>query len=195
MTTKPGFRHTLLATGVALLVAACAGSATPVPTTAPVAATTTPATGTGAPTDAGGAAPTEPTAGSTDAGGAVPSEAACALVTKDEVATAVGFPIATVSGGGGTCFFQNAEPSQYLSVQLFTDQAGMATWLGLESSGLHVDGLGDDAFWLGATGMMFVRKGDRAFLLLNPAWVMTAPTDTAHRDSMTTLARAALANL
>jgi hypothetical protein len=99
------------------------------------------------------------------------------------------------TGGGGTCFFQNAEPSQYLSVQLFTNQAGMATWLGLETSGTHVDGLGDDAFWLGTTGMMFVRKGDRAFLLLNPAWTFTPETDTAHRDSMTTLARAALLNL
>jgi hypothetical protein len=43
--------------------------------------------------------------------------------------------------------------------------------------------------------MMFVRKGDRAFLILNPAWAFTPDTDAAHLDSMTTLARAALLNL
>jgi hypothetical protein len=192
MTTRLDFRRTLLAVSAIVMFAACSGGATPGPVSTPAGAAPSAAVPTAA---ASGAAPTQAAAGSTDAGGAGPTEAACALVTKDEVATAVGFPIATVNGGGGTCFFQSAEPGQYLSVQLFTDQASMATWLGLESSGLHVDGLGDDAFWLGATGMMFVRKGDRAFLLLNPAWVLTAPTDTAHVDSMTTLARAALANL
>lgn len=42
---------------------------------------------------------------------------------------------------------------------------------------------------------MFVRKGDRAFLLRNLDWVMTPPTDTARLDAMATLARAALPNL
>ncbi|HEX7473013.1 MAG TPA: hypothetical protein VF323_08005 [Candidatus Limnocylindrales bacterium] len=188
MTTKLDFRHTLLAVGATLLFAACSGGATPGAVSTPAGAAPTTAA-------ASGAAPTHAAAASADAGGTAPTEAACALVTEDEVGTAAGFSIATVSGGGGTCFFQNADPSQYVSVQLFTNQAGMATWLGLESSGLHVSGLGDDAFWMGTTGMMFVRKGDRAFLLLNPAWVMTPDTDTAHLDSMTTLARAALLNL
>jgi hypothetical protein len=188
MTTKWNVRHTLLTVGATLLFAACSGAA-------PSGTASTPAGAAASQAAAGSAAPTLAPAASSDVGDAGSTEAACALVTKDQVATATGFSIAKVSGGGGTCFFQNAEPSQYLSVQLFTNQAGMSIWLGLESSSLHVDGLGDDAFWMGDTGMMFVRKGDRAFLLLNPAWVMTAPTDTAPLASMTTLARAALPNL
>jgi hypothetical protein len=194
MTVRLDFKRTLVAVGATLLFAACSGGGAPAAVSTP-AASLTPVGPAAAAATAPGAAPTQPTGTSADGGGPVPTEAACALVTKDDVATAVGFSIANVTGGGGTCFFQNAEPGQYLSVQLFTDQAGMATWLGLESSGLHIDGLGDDAFWLGTTGMMFVRKGDRAFLLLDPAWTFTPDTDTAHRDSMTTLARAALLNL
>jgi hypothetical protein len=188
MTTRLGFRNTLLALAATLFFAACSGGAAPTAVSTPAAAA--PATAA-----ASGAAPTQAAAASTADGGSAPDEAACALVTKDEVATAAGFSIATVVGGGGTCFFQSAEPGQYFSVQLFTDQAGMATWLQLESSGLHVADLGDDAFWLGTTGMMFVRKGDRAFLLLDPAWTFTPATDTAHLDSMTVLARAALLKL
>jgi hypothetical protein len=37
-----------------------------------------------------------------------------------------------------------------------------------------------------------VHKGDKAILFLNQAWIMTPETDTAHRDSLVTLARAAL---
>jgi hypothetical protein len=194
MTTRLDFKRTLVAAGAIILFGACSGGTTPaaVSTTAPVATPAAPAATASA---ASVSEPSQAVEASAGVGGSGQDEAACALVTKDDVATAAGFSIATVTGGGGTCFFQNAEPSQYLSVQLFTNQAGMATWLGLETSGTHVDGLGDDAFWLGTTGMMFVRKGDRAFLLLNPAWTFTPETDTAHRDSMTTLARAALLNL
>jgi hypothetical protein len=196
MTTKLHVRPTLLAVCATVLFAACSGGATPGAVPTPTAPTTAGVPTTAAPTTAAasGVVPTQ-AAASADAGGTGATDPACALVTKDAVATAVGFPIASVTGTGGSCFYQNAEPSQYLSVQLLTDQAGMGLWLGLESTGVHVANLGDDAFWLGTTGMMFVRKGDRAFVLLNPAWTMTPDTDTTHIDAMTTLARAALPNL
>lgn len=193
MTTKLDFRHTLLAVGATLMFAACSGGATPGVVSTSAAAATKAAPTTEA---ASGAAPTQAPAASADAGGTVPTEeAACALVTKDAVGTAAGYAITNVSGGGGTCMFQSAEPGKYFAVQLMTGQAEMAPYVLLEPDSLHVAGLGDDAFWASTVGFMFVRKGDRAFLLRNPDWVMTPPTDTVHLDSMTTLARAALPNL
>ena len=100
-----------------------------------------------------------------------------------------------MTGAGGTCIFQNADPSKYFAVQLFDNRSAMALYLNVEDGAQHVAGLGDDAFWQSTAGFMFVRKGDRAFLLLNQAWVFTPPTDTTHLDSLTTLARAALPNL
>ena len=91
-------------------------------------------------------------AASADGGGTAPTEAACALVTKDDVATAAGFSIANVTGGGGTCFFQNADPGQYLSSPVVHRPGRHGDLARLESSGLHIDGLGDDAFWRGTRG-------------------------------------------
>jgi hypothetical protein len=192
MTKKPAFRHTLLAVGATLLFAACSGAATPGAVSTPAGAGPSIAPTTAA---ASGAAPTKAAATSAANGGTVSTEAACALVTKDAVATAAGYAITDVSGGGGTCMFQSADPGKFFAVQLMTGQAEMAPYVLVEPDSLHVAGLGDDAFWASTAGFMFVRKGDRAFLLRNPDWVMTPPTDTARLDSMTTLARTALPNL
>jgi hypothetical protein len=188
MTNRIGFRGILLAAGVSLILGACSGS--PAAPTAPAA----PGAGAGA----GASAPIAqdpPAASAAAGGGGDQASPACALVTNDEVATAVGYSIATVNGAGGTCIYQNTDPSQYFAVQLFDSQDAMSLYLSVEDTAQHVSGLGDDAFWSGTAGFLFVRSGTRAVLFLNQAWVFTPDTDTAHRDSLVTLARAALPNL
>lgn len=186
MTNGLRIRGIALAAGLALLLGACSGAA---------ATPTSPASlGSGAAATAAAtrvAPPASAEAGSV----AVDADPVCALVTKDDVATAVGFSIATASGAGGTCIFQNADPSEYFAVQLFDSQAGMAPYLNVEASAQHVDGLGDDAFWSSISGFLFVRSGTRAILFLNQQWVLTPETDTAHLNSLVTLARAALLHL
>ena len=143
MTAKLHFRHTLLAVGVTLLFAACSAGATPGAVSTPAGAPASAAPTTAA---ASGAAPTAAPAGSADTGGTVPTEPACALVTKDAVATAAGYAITDVSGGGGTCMFQSADPGKFFAVQLMTGQPEMAPYVLVEPDSLHVAGLGDDAF-------------------------------------------------
>jgi hypothetical protein len=58
----------------------------------------------------------------------------------------------------------------------------------------HVSGLGDDAFWVAAAGILFVRKGDHAIELLEPAFSLGAG-GSASRDAMVTLAHLALPKL
>ncbi len=177
-----------------IVLAGCAGAATSTPTgdAAPTgAAPSAGATAQDATTsDAPGASADGGT--SADAGNTDPT---CDLVTKDQVATAVGFPIARAIGGGGTCFFQNTDQSKYLSVQLFATVQAAGLYTQLEPNAEHVSGLGDDAFWLGTGGFLFVRKGDRAILFLDPDWVFTPDTDTTHRDALVTLAQSATAKL
>lgn len=170
----------IAAISFAALLAACSGSAPNVPSapaqlpgaTAPVADTSS-----------------APVSGSADA------EASCNLVTKDAVGQAAGFSIATTSGAGGICYFQNTDPSKYLVVWVFGDQTAMAAMLQIEASSEHVAGLGDDAFWSGAGGILFVRKGDHAVEFQEPNFILTPDTNTAPRDAMVTLARTALPNL
>src|ERR1700704_5326561 len=66
MTTKPGFRLTLIALGATLMFAACSGGATPGAVSPPAGAPASAAPTTAA---ASGAAATLAPAGSTDAGG------------------------------------------------------------------------------------------------------------------------------
>jgi hypothetical protein len=174
-------KHVFLALGMALMLSACSATTGPGATSNVQGATSAASHAAGA-TDAPGSA-----AGSTDP--------ECALVTSDAVGTAGGFSVASYSGGGGTCIFQNSDRSKYLSVQLFTSQAAMATNLGLESSSEHIAGLGDDAFWTSGIGGLFVRKGDRAIEFTDPEFALSADTDTAPRDALVTLARTALPNL
>ncbi len=176
----------VLAAGLSIVLGACSGSAT----------SPTPPAAFGAGTGGGAGASQPAPADTAQAGGDADStDPACALVTKDDVATAVGFPIATALGAGGTCIYQNTDPSKLLALQLFTNQDAMALYLSVEDTAQHVAGLGDDAFWSGTGGFLFVRVGTRAILLLNQAWVFTPDTDTARRDSLVTLANVALPNL
>jgi len=191
MTSRHNRQNLLLTAGMAVLLAACSGTSGPAATRGAGATAAPVANVSPAPVPARTAGATA--AASVDTG--ADTSAACALVTPAAVATAVGYSIATVSGAGGTCIYQNADPSQVFAVQLFDTQDGMAPYLSVEDQAEHVAGLGDDVFWQGTLGFMFVRKGTRAIMFLDQAWIMTPPTDTAHRDSLVTLARAALPNL
>jgi hypothetical protein len=179
------FRRPLfvLAIGASLLLGACSGSAA-----VPTAPGQQPPAGASQDANAGGGA----AAGSA---GSDSSDACTSVVTKDAVSAAAGFPIANTSGAAGICYFQAAEPSKYLVVWVFGNQDAMASMLQIESGSEHVDGLGDDAFWSPAGGILFVRKGDKGIEFQDPDFIFTADTNTAPRDAMVTLARTALPNL
>jgi hypothetical protein len=168
--------------GAALFLGACSGSSPAAPA----------ATGQQAPpassqdANTGGAAPTSAGPGDTDSCGTV--------VTKDAVGQATGFPIANESGAAGICYFQSADPSKYMVVWVFDSQDAMASMLQIESGSEHIDGLGDDAFWSAAGGILFVRKGDKGVEFQDPDFIFTPDSNTAPRDAMVTLARTALPN-
>jgi hypothetical protein len=177
---RPLFAVTI---GAALLLGACSGSS---PAAPPVAGQQAPPATSQDP-NAGAAAPT--------AAGAGDGDNCTSVVTKDAVGVAAGFPIATVAGAAGICYFQNTDPSKYMVVWVFANQDAMAAMLQIEAGSEHIDGLGDDAFWAGAGGILFVRKGDKGVEFQDPDFVFTADTNTAPRDAMVTLARTALPNL
>ncbi|HLY13615.1 MAG TPA: hypothetical protein VKR24_04650 [Candidatus Limnocylindrales bacterium] len=173
-----------LAIGAAVVLAACSGSS-------PAA---TSAAGQQAPAGAsqGPVASAAPAASSDGSGD---SDSCTSIVTTADVGTAAGFPIANTSGAGGICYFQAADPSKYLVVWIFGSQDAMASMLQIESGSQHVDGLGDDAFWSGAGGILFVRKGDKGIEFQDPDFVFTPDSNTAPRDALVTLAKTALPNL
>jgi hypothetical protein len=173
-----------LTVGAALLIGACSGSSPAAPTAAgqqPPAASQA---------DAGASV-----AADSGSGGSGNGDACTSVVTSDAVSKAAGFPIANTSGAAGICYFQAADPSKYLVVWVFGSQDAMASMLQIESGSEHIDGLGDDAFWSGAGGILFVRKGDKGIELQDPDFIFTPDTNTAPRDALVTLARTALPNL
>jgi len=123
------------------------------------------------------------------------SGAACALVTADEVTAAVGKPMKLTGGADTICTFgEVADPSVFMYVQIYADKAAMATPKQLESAaGEHIDGMGDDAFWQGTAGMIFVQKGSRAFSFTLPSLANLTSSPDAVKANMVTLATAALA--
>ena len=121
--------------------------------------------------------------------------AACSIVTSSAVATATGFTVAKSSGAAGICTYQNADSSQYLTVQVYGSEADMALMLEAEPGGAHIAGLGTDAFWSQLGGLLFVRKGDHALAFLDPDLGASSATDTSGRDALVALARTALPNL
>lgn len=186
MTMKRPARHALLTAGITLMLAACSGGSTAV-TSAPTALAGASAVAADSVAPAGTVAPT------TGAGGS--ADSSCTIVTKDAVAAAAGFPIATASGAAGICYFQNTDKSKYLVVWQYATQDAMASVLQIEAGSEHIDGLGDDAFWSGAGGILFVRKGDHGLELQDPDFVFSPASDPTNRDLMVTLARTALAGL
>ncbi len=181
MIIRPRLGMGLLTIGVAVVLGACSGSSPAVPAGG---ASQQPA---GA--SQGAAASSAPVAGS---GG---SDSCASVVTKDAVSQATGFPIATTSGAAGICYFQAADVSKYLIVWVFNSQEAMGPMLQIESGSEHIADLGDDAFWAGAAGILFVRKGDHGVEFQDPDFVFTPDTNTGPRDALVTLARTALPNL
>ena len=171
------------------LVGGCSGSAAstpgatarPVVTAPPAPAATTPPV----------AVPASPASSAAVDG----SAAACRIVSPAAVGAATGFTVANASGTDTICIFQNADTSAYLSVSLFGNQAAMASMMQIEPGSAHIDGLGDDAFWVFSAGLLFVRQGDHGLEFLDPDLAASGPTDNVSRDALIVLARTALPNL
>lgn len=71
----------------------------------------------------------------------------------------------------------------------------MALPLALEGGGEHIDGLGDDAYWL-PSGTLFVRRGDRGFTLTGLGLDPADPSATAAlKAALIGLSKIALVNL
>jgi hypothetical protein len=123
------------------------------------------------------------------------SGAACGLVTADEVTTAIGKPMKLSGGAGGICTFgEVADPSVFVYVQVYADDASMAAPKQLEGAGAqHLDGIGDDAFWVPVAGTIFVQKGSRGFSFSLPSLANLTTSPDAVKANMVALAQAALA--
>jgi hypothetical protein len=130
---------------------------------------------------------TAPPSNATGAGGS-----ACGLLTVSEVTTATGKPMAAGPGGGDICSFSaTGDPSLVVYIQVYANAETLAVAKQIESSGQHVTGLGDDAFWT-AAGNLFVQKGHRGFTITLPSLALTSRTAP---PKIVTLATAALARL
>ncbi len=177
-------RSTLAAGAVALLCAsltACGGgggtTSTPAQGAQP-AATAHPSSGSGSP--------------ASDSSAAAASGSACGLVTVGEVATATGKPMSAGNGAGDTCSFSaTGDPSLVVYIQLYANAVTLGVAKGVESSGQHVSGLGDDAFWT-VTGNLFVQKGSKGFSITLPSLALSSRTAP---PKIVALAAAALARL
>lgn len=123
---------------------------------------------------------------------AAASGSACGLVTVKEVTTATGKPMAAGHGAGDFCSFSaTGDPSLIVYIQVYANAETVAVARNIQSSGQHVTGLGDDAFWTVA-GNLFVQKGERGFTITLPSLALTSRTAPPR---IVTLATAALARL
>jgi hypothetical protein len=156
-----------LAVGAAALIcaslAACSSSGGPTPAT----------TGNAQPASA-----PNPSSGSgtsaSDPAAASASGSACGLVTVSEVTTATGKPMAAGTGTGDFCSFSaTGDPSLIVYIQVYASAGTLSVAKQEESSGQHVTGLGDDAFWTVA-GNLFVQKGERGFTITLPSLALMA---------------------
>ena len=79
-------------------------------------------------------------------------------------------------GAGDFCTFSaTGDPSLVVYVQVYANAETLAVARNEESSGQHVTGLGDDAFWTVA-GNLFVQKGKRGFTITLPSLALTSRT-------------------
>jgi hypothetical protein len=194
-------RAPLIAGAASLLclsLVACSGSggATPVSTdaTLPSAADASQAPSPPAPslaTEASSATGSDVPA-SADAG----SSSACRLMTAADVSTAVGQPMTQVDAGGpSACLYGSADQSEQVLISIFPDVATMTAATDLNGATEQIAGLGDQAFWSGFSGTIFVRKGDRAFKINDPDLAIAHPSDpNVPKAAMTQLASIALKN-
>jgi hypothetical protein len=141
-------------------------------------------------------AATAPSAGASAAAAAGTTGAACDLVSPADVSTAVGKPVTVALGSEYDCAYAGDDASQQLIVHIFADQTNMNNLVQqIELISTHIDGLGDDAFWNGVTGTMFVRSGTRGFTISTnyvPARNLSDPAGA--KAAMVTLATTALSH-
>jgi hypothetical protein len=96
------------------------------------------------------------------------------------------------NGAGDICSFSaTGDPSLVVYIQVYGNAETLGVARQVESSGQHVTGLGDDAFWTVA-GNLFVQKGNRGFTITLPSLALTSRTAP---PKIVTLAAAALARL
>ncbi len=133
-----------------------------------------------------------PNPSSASGAAATASGSACGLVTVNEVTTATGKPMAAGNGTGDFCTFSaTGDPSLIVYIQVYANAETLAVARQEESSGQHVTGLGDSAFWTVA-GNLFVQKGERGFTITLPSLALTSRKAPPR---IVTLATAALARL
>jgi hypothetical protein len=145
------------------------------------------ASGAAAPADGSDAAAASDAADNTGPG--------CKLATVAEISTAAGKPMKLVGGALGICAYSAVDgPSFALEASIYEDTASMTTMTTLENAGSeHLDGLGDDAFWNGTIGTVFVRKGTRAFSFSLQSFANLTDDPAAVKSKMVTLATAVAA--
>ena len=181
---------------LSLIACSGSGSASPVSTdaTVPSAADASQAPSPGAPSPATDAssAPGSAVPASADVG----SSSACRLMTAADVSTAVGQPMTQVDAGApNACLYGSADRSEQALIMIFPDIATMTAAVDLNGATEQIDGLGDQAFWSGFSGTIFVRTGDRAFEINDPDLAIAHPSDpNVPKAAMTQLARIALRN-
>ncbi len=171
-----------LAAGLALglILTACGGSST---------GSAAPATRAAAPA---GSAPAGSAPASTDV--RADASGACGLVTADEVGAAIGKPAKLTGGAGAICTFgEIADPSVFVYVQTYADEAAMAVPKQLDGTGAeHIDGMGDDAFWVPVAGTLFVQTGSRGFSFSLPSLANLTDNPAAIKANMVALGQDAL---
>jgi hypothetical protein len=148
------------------------------------------------------AAPSQATEASSAAGSGGPASAdtgsasGCRLVSAADVSTAVGQPMTQVDAGTPTaCLYDSADQSEQVLISIFPDVATMTAAVDLNAPTEQIDGLGDQAFWSGFSGTIFVRKGDRAFKINDADLAIAHSSDPdVPKAAMTQLATIALKN-
>jgi hypothetical protein len=180
---------------LSLVACSGSGSASPVPTNATLPSA---ADASQAPLSIG--APSQAPEASSAPGSDVPASAVagsssvCRLVTAADVSTAVGQPMTQVDAGApNACLYGSADQSEQVLIYVFPDVAAMTADVDLNGATEQINGLGDQAFWSGLSGTIFVRKGDRAFKINDPDLAIAHPSDpNVPKTAMTQLATIAL---
>jgi hypothetical protein len=127
-----------------------------------------------------------------DVSAAAVNGSACGLVTVGEVRMATGKHMTPGRGAGDICSFAAVgDPSLIVYIQVYRDAESLGVVKQEVSSGQHVSGLGDDAFWTVA-GNLFVQRGSTGFTITLPSLALSSRTAP---PKIVTLATAALARL
>jgi hypothetical protein len=142
-----------------------------------------------------GPATSDQTAAAPPGGSGSGSQAsACGLLTETDVSTAMKQTMKVSGGAGGViCTYSaSADPSVILAVQTYATRNDMALQTQIESSEERLDGLGDAGFWNSTLDSVFVRKGDRGFVVTSPSLASLAKDPQVTKSAMIGLAKIVL---